>query len=796
MTLLVGALLSFAQAGEVGLAEIPPADVRVAPDTSMVIPEVVPIAGPWRLVGSVRGVRSYEARLPLRTRALFFTSAPDGMRLLKDGRSLTYAGLLDNRGTDDTWEISSDGIVVRVAPDEPPPAPDAYRILFPKAVERERSLHASALDSQDPAFVVRSVQVDDTTRRGLYLPTPSDISWQIDVPDGGWLRFDAGILPPELDDRTRSDGANLEIELDHEPAFRVRLEPGPMQTYRVDLARWAGKTARLHIRSSDGQPLRDHVFLAEPVVYVPRPDPKRVVLVFVDTLRRDHLGTYGYERAPAPGLDALAAQSVVFDDARTVAPWTLPSARAALTGQQPEHWASSRTLGERLAAEGWATGALVGNIYLSSNFEMSTGWGEHGCVNWPPADLQVDRGLDFLRRHADQNALLMVHFMDMHLPYKEPPPYWGLYAKETPEGVGMFFTRTMLLRLPRGLRPQLKQYLVDRYDQNLRYVDDAVRRLLRGVGDDATVVFFSDHGEEFFDHGDLEHGHTLYDELLRIPFFIHSPGLEPRRVTDPVSLIDLTPTVLEILGLPIDGLAGRSLLPQARGEVSAPRRPIGFGRVLYGEIAWGSLLAGRKYVSREGAEQLYELDRDPLEEHPLAPYAKLVDTSRDALAEATGFEVRRAWRIVPSGASAPSSALEVRVPGGVEAAWVGDDPTMKSTASLRQRGDESVIAAFSGMYGIQREIFVVPRRPIDEVTPEVTIRLDRPSSLPTPLIWQEPGAEPVELARVTAGGRGYVVTWATVPLPAGEGIDATDPEMNAALRAIGYLGDREDAGSE
>jgi len=113
----------------------------------------------------------------------------------------------------------------------------------------------------------------------------------------------------------------------------------------------------------------------------------------------------------------------------------------------------------------------------------------------------------------------------------------------------------MLLAAAKGNREKIKNYLVGRYDQNMRYVDDQLARLFGRVGDEATVVVFADHGEEFFDHGDLEHGHTLYDELLRIPFIVKSPGLAPRRVATPVSLLDLTPTVLDLLGAPDPKLA-------------------------------------------------------------------------------------------------------------------------------------------------------------------------------------------------------------------------------------------------
>ena len=132
--------------------------------------------------------------------------------------------------------------------------------------------------------------------------------------------------------------------------------------------------AALAVATQDRDTTRDHVFLAAPAVTSAASAPRRLVLAFIDTLRRDHVGWHGYARATTPRLDAWAKGAVVFEDARTVAPWTLPSTRALLAGEQPEAWDAAATLPQELAAKGWATGAFVGNVYLSSNFGMTRGW--------------------------------------------------------------------------------------------------------------------------------------------------------------------------------------------------------------------------------------------------------------------------------------------------------------------------------------------------------------------------------------------------------------------------------------
>jgi hypothetical protein len=204
---------------------------------------------------------------------------------------------------------------------------------------------------------------------------------------------------------------------------------------------------------------------------------------------------------------------------------------------------------------------------------------------------------------------------------------------------------------------------------------------------------------------------------------------------------------------------------------------------------------GTKYVSKEGAEKLYDLRADPGEQQPFEGDGNAILASREALAAGVGHPVRLALRITPSGHASVSTPVEVRVPGGIEEAWIGDDPTQKSEATIRRPDDETLIASFTGAYGVQREVFVIPRRPMSEVTQEVTIRMNRPGSQAVSLEFAPPGSETLVLGRISTGGRGYQVTWAVLPTPFGNGTVAADAEMNAALQAIGYQqNDRAPAG--
>lgn len=772
----------------IGLAALVPAEVDVARPEHAPVPIEIPVRGPFRLVGASHGVRSYEAPLPIRPRSLFFERAPEGMDVYRGSTRLRHSNLAEDADRAGTWSYSQHGVVVRLRAETARPSDGEFTVRYAAAREREEGLwRATSSAKDDRAFVVRSVQVEDVTREGVYLPAPSRIAWDVDVPDDGMLAFDVGIVPPEVADGTASDGADVQVLVDGQAVDTIRVDPDGFAPVRVDLSAFAGKRVRLALATSDDDSRRDHVFLAAPAVYAPKPAPRRVVLVFVDTLRRDHLGVYGYGRATTPQLDTWAKDAVVFDTARSVAPWTLPSARTVLSGRQPERWDIAPTLPERLTRHGWATGAFVGNVYLSSNFDMAGGWGEHGCVNWPSADVEVRRARAFLDRNADRDALLMVHFMDMHLPYKEPSRYRGLFAGKAPGGLGEIFGRSDILTVPAELHDALRTYLVDRYDQNLRYVDDSLAALLDEVGDDAIVVVFADHGEEFWDHGDFEHGHTLYDELLRVPLLVRAPGLAARRVNTPVSLLDVTPTVLDLLGEAVDGLDGRSLLNLARTgrDDTLAQRPIGFGRVLYGNEAWGSVHDGRKYTTRSGTEAVHDLRSDAAEKVNLRLDGADPAPGRAALAAGVGRDVHPVWRltVAEKEAGGPYTA-ELFVPGGIAKAWVGDDPAKRSSAELDQLDDTHIRVKFSASRGAFREIFVLPVGDPVTAAEGATLRGRGPD---TPLAVRPFDGTTTELARSPVGRNQLVVTHAVMPLPADASVSAEDDELRGALEAMGYL---------
>ena len=484
-------ILGTALAQGISLDRLPDSDIIavVVPDESR--PEIgrrVPIPGPWRLIYGLSGVRTWEAPLPIRPRTLFFHHAPGDMTVFSGNRRLRHRHDRKHAHLPHTWSFTDTSLQVRRPIESGPPGPDEYTMQYALAVKREQSLnyaHGPSMSRRE--FVKRSVQVGHTTRHGLLLPAPAMFKARVALseisssPDAALvLDMTTLLVPPEVTDPDHSsNGAKVIVNINGQRVFHDRITHKP-QNHRIDLSAWTGQDIEVTIETDpDGESVMDYVFVADPVIHIPQEDPNRVIMIFIDTLRPDHMSLYGYGRPTTPALDDWSQQAAVFEQARSIAPWTLPSARTMVTGAAPERWKKVPTLQNQLAQEGWATGFICGNIYLSSNFEMADDWGEHHCSNWPLANVQVNRAIEFLDRNADRPVFLILHFMDMHLPYTEPASYRRLFAGDTPESFNNDqFSRSTVIRASQRLGESGQQYIRDRYDNNLRFIDDELARFL------------------------------------------------------------------------------------------------------------------------------------------------------------------------------------------------------------------------------------------------------------------------------------------------------------------------------
>ena len=766
--------------------------------------EVVPITSGWKLVGIQKGYRIWETPLPIRSRSLFFYSAPAGMKLLhrteQEDEWNTKVGMKFNKRlpkNDNTWNMSSHSLRVHRSPDSGAPKSWEYAVHYPKAEQRERIL-ADTKTNDPKAYVLQQQQIEDDTRHGLYLPAPSSVTYNIQVPENGKFHGNLVLIPPEAaDPAEHSDGAILNIAIEHNGVTTTVLsqqaKEGIYQSIDLDLSEYSGNNISL-LLSSDPNGTReyDYLFVADPIVYQPKATPQRVVWVFIDTLRQDHLSMYGYERETTPKLDAWAEKHAgIYSEGRSIAPWTLPSARTMVTGSVPEQWGKAPTFPAQLAEQGWYTSFLVGNIYLSSNFELQRDWTSHRCINWPLAEVQIERAKTVLNQYDDRDVFMMLHFMDMHLPYTEPAAYKNTFAKDRPK---MFkddsFGRSEILRNKRKLGDDDKQYIIDRYDNNLKYIDDVLTPFLESLPEDAIVAIFSDHGEEFWDHGDFEHGHTLYDELLNVPYILKMPGISTGMHTEPVSLLDLVPTTAKALNIDIEETQGWALQDHSVEELR--ERPQAFGRMLYGDDGWGALHDNLKYASLGGEETLFDLSLDPNENKSLNN--NQASKGRKALSTALDRPVELGFRLTlsqPRMSKKEVSAI-IRIPSGLKRAWRGSDPTARAPMTVDYTDDTAVFTWDAKNRGSREAFFVTTSDAMDALQEiQITMLVNGKEQDLTALHIEYPeydGRE-TKLMRSKFAQQTMTLSYSMTPIPSDEDLelDAFDDEVSEELKVLGYM---------
>ncbi|HEU4403485.1 MAG TPA: sulfatase-like hydrolase/transferase [Candidatus Polarisedimenticolia bacterium] len=397
------------------------------------------------------------------------------------------------------------------------------------------------------------------------------------------------------------------------------------------------------------------------------PERPSVLLITIDTLRADRLGCYGYAAGETPQIDRLAAGGVLFEQASTAAPLTLPSHVSILTGTYPAFHGvrnngtyrlgpEATTLAEVLQGKGDATGAVIGGYPLAARFGLAQGFDTYDD-SLPPEGVrqlsyrerkgeEVTRaGLAFLEKHSRGRFFLWLHYFDPHAPYDPPAPY-------------------------------AERFRAAPYDGEVAYVDRQVGTILGaldrlGARRHTLVALLSDHGEGLGDHGEATHGVFLYQSTLRVPLVLSLPGFLPagRRVTAPVRTIDLMPTILGLAGLAVpEDVEGTSLVALATGAGSGADpglRAVAESVAPRENYGWSDLASIRigdwKYIQAP-RQELYDLRSDPSEKNDLAG-ARAADELaryREALDGTLSDSARRAEGGRRSGGDARSGAAGVR----------------------------------------------------------------------------------------------------------------------------------------
>jgi len=344
-------------------------------------------------------------------------------------------------------------------------------------------------------------------------------------------------------------------------------------------------------------PLESEISRAEAPGTVQR--SPNVLLITLDTVRAANLSAYGYARKTTPRIDQLSRRGVVFEDALSTAPWTLPSHASLFTGRWPHELSADHstpldaafpTLAEYLRDRGYATAGFVANMKycgaatglnrgfaryddysrslgeiassstlvrtVANNFRLRRLLQNDEHLNRITAAELSSRALDWMAGQSGAPFFAFVNYFDAHEPYLPPPPFDRQF------GPGRRYGRHSPLHHwlwnpavgHRPLEDAVRQEEIDAYDGGLAHLDVQVGRLIDdldrlGILDNTLVIITSDHGEEFSEHGVYEHGYSLYRPSVHVPLIMVGPGTASQRVAVPVSLRDLAATIVDLVGL-------------------------------------------------------------------------------------------------------------------------------------------------------------------------------------------------------------------------------------------------------
>lgn len=539
-----------------------------------------------------------------------------------------------------------------------------------------------------------SLTIAEQRRAALVAPAPATVRFEdLRIEHGDVLRFGFGVDPSAW--KLGGDGVVFRVYGERQGARKLLFSRYIDPKRRAEERRWFDEVVsldELFTEPDEGETRVALVFTtgegmrsdgradraAWSDLRIERPwrelgreaNPPNVLLISIDTLRADHMGVYGYPRPTTPHIDAWARTGIVFTQAWAPSHHTLVSHMSLFTSQYPDvhrilAWNRSAkgvaldergvTLAEMLHSAGYSTAAFVRSCYwLDARFGFAQGFDSYRARGGDAALMNRAAVFPWLHKHRDERFFLFVHYYDVHsdwrnLPYASPPGFRSKFTSDyhgsfTGCGDGVCATR-YLMKLDREgkqLDAADLDYIRGLYDGGVAFTDQQVGALLDelkalGLYDRTLVALIADHGEAFREHGRFIHS-QLYREITHVPFILSGPKpfAGPRRIDEPVQILDLMPTILDVLGIPpVPEIQGRSLLPLMEGG-AGPTAPI----FMTGRRGFGVVEGQWKLIFRPGVSrgELYDLAadanerRDLMATHPVVA-RRLMETLKSWRAE-------------------------------------------------------------------------------------------------------------------------------------------------------------------
>lgn len=653
-------------------------------------------------------------------------------------------------------------------------------------------------------------------RNVLFAPTPSTYRFTLKIPQNARFDFGYGVMAESWEDG--AGGVDFEIavldrnEKSH-PLFSESINPNRIPSARtwydrrIDLSAYANQEITLEMKTSRILPTEaEDAFSSKPFVYAAWSNPTlfkaerkennlNVIMISYDTLRADHLGCYGYKRDTSPNLDQFAKNAALFKNAFSTSSWTIPSHASIFTSLLPSaHGATidssdephrkmpladiHLTLAEILRGAGYTTAAFTGGGFVSSSLGFHQGFDAY-CGE-DTIEKIFNRATSWLERYRSRKFFLFLHTYEIHTPYnrhiftrdlnrgrfsKDGFNYKPPNCKDTPE-------HTAFLDSLRTATAEEKAYIMALYDGGIYYADRFMGTLLRQLErlklrNNTLIVFLSDHGEEFWDrYPEMSgmHGHSPYDELLHVPLMISIPqGPSGQIIDEPVSLVDVFPTLLDVLEVPYDSrrIHGGSLMPLISASSPHPNNGVAYSEDLY----WGpnrqSIRTDRfRYVYtpdlteigddyagidyfNTGAitfgemhhEELYNLIADPKEDTNIAAQDKRLTAAFRGQVRDTFGVVTTQWsedtlEVLPQNAASNPNTVFIQLEGEIKPIqavdvvsrdgekWDSKDGSLKVVP--RETGN--VYLVFDDSTHIQRDIYLIHIHYSDKETTRLTVQ--------------------------------------------------------------------------
>ena len=537
--------------------------------------------------------------------------------------------------------------------------------------------------------------LSEVYRETIVSRTPERIVIDLDLPARPWLDLAYGTIedgPVTFEVTVTAAGTETSL------LKRTVTTPDRWSTSRLELSEYAGQSVTLSlgldaddpgmlgywgspvVRNSGAMPDNNDVTEDRTALLDGGSKrPRAIILWIIDTMRRDHMESYGYERSTSPTMTKLADEGVRFADNISQASWTKVSIPSILTSlypsthgivDMPDRLPSSvTTMSEAFREAGYATwqtasvpfSGKLSNLHQGVDvLHERTSIGELDHSASKTARTYVDRLLEWADDHGDTPFFAFIHVFDPHSPFEPYAPYDALWG--TPEGAaeherGNGLWEGRMNDLPTQVQMDSTdvdqelyiQHEKDWYDGSIRAADVEVARLMEGleqlgIADETLIVLMSDHGEEFLEHGYHFHGNNAYGEMMNVPLIMHWPGVLPAGtvVEQTTESVDMMPTVLELAGItPPEAAQGQSLLPlivdpDGVSDFGAIRRAAFSERIVAPAISFMGLphdsysiiLDGWKLIQNENQAEdwpefeLYDHVKDPInlndvvEDHP------------------------------------------------------------------------------------------------------------------------------------------------------------------------------------